>query len=221
MLTIKNYDHMYPEINNTKQDGIFPSSIRCVVCGPSNCGKTNVMMALLIEKHGLIFENIYIYSKSLFQPKYNFLKQLMQSIPGIGYYEFNDRDNIVSPTDVKCNSIIIFDDIPVSDRNDKIKEYFAHGRHKIVDTFYICQTYAHVPKHLVRDNANLLIIFKQDGLNLKLIHRDHVNTDMTYDEFYNMCANCWRNPYGFLLINKDEQLKCGRYRSGFNHVLKI
>jgi hypothetical protein len=142
----------------------------------------------------------------------------MQSIPEMGYYECND--GVISPTDVKNNSIIIFDDIPVNDKNDKIKDFFAHGRHKLVDTFYICQTYAHIPKHLVRDNANFIIIFKQDALNLKLIHRDHVNTDMTYEEFYNMCANCWRNPYSFLVINKDMQISNGRYRCGFNNNIK-
>ncbi|KYN28024.1 hypothetical protein ALC57_02564, partial [Trachymyrmex cornetzi] len=46
----------------------------------------------------------------------------------------------------------------------------------------VCQTYARIPKHLIRDNANLLILFKQDGTNLKHVYNDHVNTDMSYDE---------------------------------------
>lgn len=215
MLTIKNFDDFYPQDDVGNRHGkVLPSTIRGLICGPSNCGKTNVMLTLLIEKNGLMFENIYVYSKSLFQPKYIFLKQLMQSIPGINYCECNE--GVISPIDVKNNSIIIFDDIPVNDKNEKIKDYFAHGRHKLVDSFYICQTYACIPKHLVRDNANLIILFKQDALNLKLIHRDHVNTDMSYDKFYKICADCWKTPFGFLVINKDAQLDNGRYRCGFN-----
>lgn len=222
MLTIQNFDNFisHPEIKS-RHGKILPPSIRALICGPSNCGKTNVLLTLLIEPNGLRFENIYIYSKSLFQPKYIFLKNLMSSIKGIGYHEFNEHEEIVQPSVVKENSILIFDDIPVSEKTDKIKDYFAHGRHKLVDTFYICQTYAHTPKHLVRDNANLLIIFKQDELNLHLIHRDHVNTDMTYSQFYNMCAKCWNEKYGFIVINKDAQLNEGRYRCGFNKNLKL
>jgi len=34
--------------------------------------------------------------------------------------------------------------------------------------------------YLIRDNANLLISFKQDGIDLKHVYNDHVNTDMSY-----------------------------------------
>ncbi|KAL6256683.1 hypothetical protein P5V15_012802 [Pogonomyrmex californicus] len=47
------------------------------------------------------------------------------------------------------------------------------GRHSNVDCFYLCQTYARIPKHLIRDKANLLILFKQDGTNLKHVYNDH------------------------------------------------
>ena len=64
------------------------------------------------------------------------------------------------------------------------------GRHKKVDCFYLCQTYAHVPKHLVRYNVNLLAIFRQDEVNVKHIYDDHVNTDMTYVQFKELCSKC-------------------------------
>jgi len=41
------------------------------------------------------------------------------------------------------------------------------GRHKNIDSFYLCQTYS--PKHLIRDNANFIIMFKQDDLNMRHI----------------------------------------------------
>ncbi|EZA55673.1 hypothetical protein X777_04182 [Ooceraea biroi] len=36
-----------------------------------------------------------------------------------------------------------------------MREHFSMGRHSLVDCFYLCQTYARIPKHLLRDNANL------------------------------------------------------------------
>ena len=65
-----------------------------------------------------------------------------------------------------------------------------NSRYADVDCFYLCQTYAKIPKHLIRDNANLLILFKQDGTNLKHIYDDHVNIDMSYKNFCELCRCC-------------------------------
>lgn len=32
---------------------LFPNTIRCLICGPSNCGKSNVMLSLIFEKMDL------------------------------------------------------------------------------------------------------------------------------------------------------------------------
>ena len=91
------------------------------------------------------------------------------------------------------------------------------GRHKDVDCFYLSQTYAHIPKHLVRDNVNLLAFFKQDEMNLKHVYDDHANTDMPYLKFRKLCIACWHNDkYGFVVIDKDRNLNEGRYRKGFD-----
>ena len=102
------------------------------------------------------------------------------------------------------------------DKQDAIREYFAMSRHADVDCFYLCQTYAKIPKHLIHDNANLLILLKQDGTNLKHIYDDHVNTDMSYENFCELCRCCWQKKYGFVVIDKDNALTNGRYRKGFN-----
>ena len=52
------------------------------------------------------------------------------------------------------------------------------GRHNNIDSFYLCQTYSHIPKQLLRDNANMIMLFKQDELNLKHVFSDHVTPDM-------------------------------------------
>ena len=94
------------------------------------------------------------------------------------------------------------------------------GRHKNVDCFYLCQSYAHVPKHLVRDNVNKLIIFRQDEVNLKHIYDDHVNTDISYNKFKELCGKRWGvDNYGFLVIDKDRALNDGRFCKGFDKFL--
>ena len=184
---------------------LLPNSIRAVFCGPSNCGKTNALLSLLLHKNGLKFENIYIYSKSLNQPKYVLLKDILQSIDGMKFFAFGDRDQVISPDEVSPNSVMIFDDVSC-EKQDNMRAYFCMGRHKIVDCSYLCQSYAQVPKHLISDNVNFLAIFQQDELNLLHIYKDHVNTDMTFDKFKHIRLGFWNDSsYGFLVIDKDSK----------------
>ena len=112
---------------------------------------------------------------------------------------------------------MIFDDI-ACEKQDNVRAFFGMGRHKKADCFYLCQTYAHVPKHLVRDNVNLLAIFRQDEVNLKHIYDNHVNTNMTYVQFKELCSKFWRyDKHGFLVIDKDRGINDGRFREDFDN----
>lgn len=223
-LPIINFDEFAEDGGVKKQkrhSNILPDSIRAVFCGPSNCGKTNALLTLLIHPNGLKFENIYLYSKSLMQPKYRLLEKLLQPVKGVEFYPFNAHEQVVAPSDAQPNSIFIFDDI-ACEKQDNVRAYFSMGRHEIVDSFYLCQTYTRIPKHLVRDNANFVVLFKQDDMNLKHAYNDHVNTDMTYACFKNMCVKCWKSDkYGFITIDKDSEINAGRYRRGFDYFLTV
>ncbi|KYN21202.1 hypothetical protein ALC57_06430 [Trachymyrmex cornetzi] len=216
MIKVTNLDGKVQTDKETrKHDNMRPASIRAIICGPSNCGKTNVLISLLESPHGVSFENVYVYSKSLQQPKYRYLANLLAPIEEISYFTFSINNDVIPPSEALPNSTFIFDDV-ACDKQDAIREYFAMGRHADVDCFYLCQTYAKIPKHLIRDNANLLILFKQDGTNLKRVYNDHVNTDMPYENFCDLCHKCWQQKYGFLVIDNDSALTDGRYRKGFN-----
>ncbi len=71
-------------------------------------------------------------------------------------------------------------------------------------------------KHLLRENANFLILFRQDSLSLKHIFEDHVNPDMSYQKFLQLCKICWKDKHDFIVIAKDYPLNDWRYRKGFN-----
>lgn len=204
-----------------KHGNLLPNSIRCIICGPSNCGKTNVMFNLLFDPNGLRFENIYIFSKSLYQPKYMFLNKILSKISLIGYHTFSDNEEIIHPNEAKSNSVMVFDDI-ACERQINIRNYFTMGRHNNIDVFYLCQSYSKIPKQLIRDNTNFLIVFRQDELNLKHIYADHVNTDMSFDKFKEICNKIWSgDKYEFLVIDKESGINCGRYRIGFDIYINV
>lgn len=76
--------------------------------------------------------------------------------------------------------------------------------------------YSKVPKQLVRDNANLIILFKQDDINLRHVYDEHVNTDMTWSQFRDMCTKIWSTPYNYIVIDKDSEKNKGGYRMKFD-----
>lgn len=214
-------DHDTNVTNFRKHGSLFEGSCkRGLIIGPSGCGKTNVIISLIEDPNGLRFENIYIYSKSLYQPKYNYLRTLFKPIKEIGYFESDNEEEIISPQEIKKNSMIIFDDIVCCNQNI-VKDYFCFGRHKNTDCFYLCQTYSSIPKQLIRDNANLIVIFQQDTTNLKHIYDDHVNVDMSFSQFKDLCLICWKEKFGFLVIDKDSTINSGRYRKGFDSFIYL
>lgn len=200
-------------LHSRKHGTLLPGSIRASICGPSGCGKTCVMVSLLYDQNGLRFENIYLFCKTLFQPKYQELESAIKSIHGMSY---NASNKSVTPlSDVKPNSILIFDDVSCESQKE-IRNAYCMGRHKGVDCFYLTQTYTAVPKHLLRDNLNFLILFKQDLLNMKHVYQDHIAGDMTFNDFQKMCSIAWSNPHDFLVVAKEFDLNDGRYRQGFD-----
>jgi len=113
---------------------LLPNSIRALIVGPSNWRKTNVMISSTESPNVLKFQNIYICSKSLYHPK------LIKPIKGMNMFTFSDKEKVLSPDRAKPHSIMIFDDV-ICDKQTRIRDYFCMGRHKHIDSFYICPVY--------------------------------------------------------------------------------
>ncbi len=223
-LYIENIDKLtvdcFTKEGMSKHGSLLPNSVRCIVSGPSNSGKTNTVFNLLTHENGLKFNNVYVFSKSLNQPKYQLLEKILTDVKEISYFKFNANDNIMEPNDVKPYSVFVFDDI-ACENHDKVKAYFTMGRHNNIDSIYVGQTYSRIPKQLIRDNVNLLVLFKQDDTNLKHIYNDHVGADISFPSFKSMCGKAWSEKFGSLVINKDQPLNQGRYRIGFDKFIVL
>lgn len=200
---------------------LLPGSIRCIVVGPSGCGKTNLLLNLLLKKGYLNFDRLHLYSKSLSQEKYQFLSDwaaALEAVAGKEVATFHcNSDDIIPVESLNPNerAIIIFDDVML-EKQGPIEKYFTRGRHGGADCFYLTQNYFRIPKQAIRDNANLLIIFTQDGKNTRAIHDTFVGSDMPYDEFSRFCHHCWEQPYGFAVIDQSSKGFNGKYRCGFD-----
>jgi hypothetical protein len=195
-LPIYNIDS--PNTIKSRHGVLFPNTVRSLILGSSGCGKTNLIYFLLVNENGLRFENVYIYSTT-----------------------FYENEEVISPEKVLPNSVFIMDDV-IGENQGVIREYFSRGRHNKVDIFYLAQSYSKVPKQLIRDNANLIVLFKQDETNLKHVYNEHCSGDMSYIEFKQFCNECWnRERFSFVVICKDSERDNGRYRLGFDTFVII
>lgn len=194
--------------------------IRGLICGPSGSGKSCTILSLLLHPNGLRFENVYLFSRTLNQEKYQFLKRVLEPLaPQIGYYTYGStmedgQVELLRPDAIKPHSIVIFDDIITEDYKI-LREYFAMSRHFALDIFFCTHSYVLVPKNLIRINLTMIVLFKMDVSNLRHIYDDHLQGDLDFDLFKTMCSQCW-SKNNFLLVDMDRQMNDGRYRMGFD-----
>jgi len=208
---------------------IFPKNIFAVIAGSTGSGKTNLMINLLRKAALLNYEHVYIYSSTLHQPAYEYLRQYYIDLERLIYdkanlvvkiAQFFDADTeIMNPSelDKTKNHIMIFDDVMMADQS-VIKDYFCRGRHNNVNVFYLVQSLHKVAKHCVRENANIFILFRQDDKTLRYFYETHVSADMDFKEFKAFCDAAWSKKHGFLVINLWDEAYCGRYWSNYNKI---
>ena len=209
---------------------LLPSSIRAIICGPSNCGKTNLLMNLLLNQGTdgetlLNYQKVYIYSTSLGQDKYRFLKEFADSLKtklSKTIFEFCNSSDAIIPVD-KLNAkgpatLLVFDDVML-EKQEPIEKYFSQGRHGNADCFYLCQSFYKIPKRVIRENANLIILFRQDMRNLRQLYDAYVSCDMPFKQFLFFIEHCWnKSDYSFAVLDLTSAAHCGRYRCGFDDI---
>ena len=87
--------------------------------------------------------------------------------------EEEEHGEIVQPNEAWPNSIIVFDDVACV-KQDNIRAFFSMGRHRLIECFYLSQTYARIPKDLIR----FLVFDKDNEIN---------------QERYRKCFDCFIN----------------------------
>jgi len=60
-----------------------------------------IMLSLIESPNGLIFENIYVFSKSLYQLKYEYLEKLIKPIKGMDIIRSHKMMKVYHPLGLK------------------------------------------------------------------------------------------------------------------------
>jgi hypothetical protein len=128
-------------------------------------------------------------------------------------------DGIAHPSTLDKNKthLVIFDDV-INENQKDMTDYFCMGRHNNVNVFYLCQSLHHLPKHGIRQNANIFILFHQDDKTIKYSHETHVSGDMPFDELNFFCQEAWSNEHGYIAIHLWKNAMCGRYVLNYDTI---
>src|SRR6188768_3371979 len=64
--------------SNRFNNPLLPRSLRGLIVGKSGCGKTTLLLNLLLRPGWLDYDNLQVFGRSLFQPEYKILKKAFE-----------------------------------------------------------------------------------------------------------------------------------------------
>ena len=114
-MKIPNYDPGSSESDYRQGHPCMPADVfRMLICGPSNSGKTNTLLHMLYEL--LEYDKIYLFSKNLYQNKYqDLLQEFAEKInPKVGYEVIEAHGDEIIPLEElpeDNQKIVVFDDL--------------------------------------------------------------------------------------------------------------
>ena len=161
-MKIPNYDPSLSAKSNYKQGHpCMPAdTFRMLICGPSNSGKTNILLHMLYRL--LVYDKIYLCAKNLHQDKYQFMiDDFNKRVNPVAGYNVIEGVNDVIPMEllpIDNQKIVIFDDMVCEKNQDDIIDYFINGRLRNCSVIYLSQSYFKTPKN-IRDNCSHFCVF--------------------------------------------------------------
>lgn len=227
---------------------LLPDNIRGLIVGSSNCGKTTLILNLLLNPGWLDYNHLYVFGKSLHQKEYQILRKGLEA--GLSKEQlanfFKNQDAIKSPIEAldeyilsggaanggiqaeffdDCKlipdpgalndqekNLMIFDDC-ILEKQSKAQSYYTRGRHSSCDSFYISQNYFKLDRQTIRENSNLIILFRQNPRSLAHIHADHCG-EISFQEFKDFCNRVWSQKYNFVTLDLTNSER--KYRQNFD-----
>ncbi len=100
---------------NRQNNKLFPASIRALVVGKSNCGKTTLMLNLLLKPGWLDYDHLYIFGNSLHQKEYKILKAGLEA--GLSKEQITN----IFENQSRFGKVDVFDAIAESTINNEVK----------------------------------------------------------------------------------------------------
>src|SRR6266481_6077841 len=205
-------------------------SFRLLICGQTGCGKTNLLLNLLLNY--LYYNKLYVYAKDLSESSYIYLQEFFDDvhrkveedyncIESIATFSSNKADIVdVDDLDKEYQNLIVFDDFVTEKDQDSIIELFTRGRKKNVSVIYLTQSYYSTPKD-IRLQCNYFMFFNIGSKREIIeIEKDHT-IGLTKEEFLHLFKLATEDPYSFMTIDLKTKEKRNKFRKNLDYRIGI
>jgi len=203
---------------------------RLLICGQTGCGKTNLLLNLLLNY--LYYNKLYVYTKDLSESSYMFLQEFFDDVHRKVKEDYNMTESIakffssksdiadVDDLDKEYQNLIIFDDFVTERDQDSIIELFTRGRKKNASVIYLTQSYYSTPKD-IRLQCNYFMFFNIGSKREVIeIEKDHA-IGVTKEEFLEMFKSATEDPYSFMMIDLKTKEKRNKFRKNLDMRMGI
>jgi hypothetical protein len=181
-------------------------------------GKTTLVLEM-IHRMNDTFGNIILCCANADEPLYKFLRTKIKP-EQLQIYEGYENVPNMEDLDKEVQHLIIFDDLVLERKQNKIEEYFIRGRKiaKGVSMMYLTQSYFKTPK-TIRLQCNYIIMKKLSSTrDLNMIMSDF-SLGCNRDELVDLYKFCTEDRSNFLLVDIDAPME-NRFRMNFLNILK-
>jgi len=245
LLNIDNMDDLCEDIEKDDEKfkkGLHPLLIppksRVIIVGGSGCGKTNFLVNALVKPQ-LKYEKIYMYSKNLHQPKYQFLhKELLNTEfilnkgarvkkrePFKIIEEWSDNiDDLISLDELKKKkeylNLIIIDDFPILSKQQEkaVTKLYTQARHYGATVIYLQQLYFQLNRG-IRNNLTHIIIFNNNNKKEKELLSRELGANLEKGEFSRIYNKILSKKYNWMMIDNTTDDINKMYREGYQKFL--
>jgi len=194
-------------INKRHNSRLLPYSIRGLIVGKSGCGKTTLLLNLLLRPGWLDYGKLYVFGKSLFQPEYRILKKaLEENLPKEAItWLFDNREEIQK---LPWSPSSLIEEMAKNEREKSdIDCEFYETSHDVPD-----------PRDLSCCGNNLinfddLMLEKQNKCESYYIRGRHSNVDCFY-----LCQNYFILPRQTIRENSNFMLLFKQDMKNINHI---
>ena len=180
---------------------LLPKSIRGLIVGKSGCGKTTLLLNLLLRPGWLDFNNLKMFGKSLFQPEYKILRKAFEEkLPKeeiIRLFEIQDE---ITKHNVSPNLVV-----------EEMAKNLDLQKSDTTCEFYENSSDVPDPSSLNREKKNLMIfddlqLEKQNKCETYYIRGRHSNVDCFYlaQNYFKLPRQTIRENANFICLFQQD-----------------
>ena len=142
------------------------------------------------------YDKVYLYTKFLEQPKYQYLRDRLEEISRIVGYDVMEcsNDEVFALELVSGNQkLVVFDDF-LCEKQNRLIDYFIRGRNKNCSAVYVSQSFYKTPKDIRLNCSHFCLFDAQDTREASAITKQlGVRTEQyesaTRELYYFLCVD--------------------------------